>query len=146
MKHIQVVAAIIVYNNDNNSKNNCEILCMRRGPGKHDYLTGKYEFPGGKIEPGEKMPQALMRELKEEMDLDVEIRDEDFYMTVNHMYPDFEITLHSFVCRVGDKKFVRREHVEHKWLKAEQLGGLDWATADMPIVKKIAAGGLWDWS
>jgi len=139
MKHIQVVAAIIVYNN-------CEILCMRRGPGRHDYLTGKYEFPGGKIEPGEEMPQALMRELKEEMELELEIKAEDYYMTVNHIYPDFEITMHSFICRVGDKQFVRREHTDHKWLKVEELKGLDWAMADMPIVERIVAEGILSWS
>jgi 8-oxo-dGTP diphosphatase len=129
MKHLEVVAAIIIYNK--------MILCMQRGKARYEYLSYKYEFPGGKIENGETKQEALMRELREEMNISVEIFDEDFFLTVHHTYPDFEITLHSFICSVESQEFVRREHVDHKWLYPEALKSLDWAKADIPIVEKI---------
>lgn len=129
MKKHEVVAGIIIYND--------LILCMQRNKGKYDYVSYKYEFPGGKIEPGEIRSQALQRELSEEMALEVNIREEDFFMTVEHTYPDFQITMHSFICHVGSQEFERKEHVDHKWLKREELMQLDWAAADIPIVKKL---------
>lgn len=129
MKQIEVVAAIIIYNK--------QILCMQRGKSEHEYVSYKYEFPGGKIECGETKPEALMRELKEEMDISLEISDEDFYCTVNHTYPDFKLTMHTFICHVESQEFVRLEHVDHKWAYPEDLQSLDWAEADLPIVEKL---------
>jgi 8-oxo-dGTP diphosphatase len=129
MKHLNVVAAIIIYNK--------QLLCMQRGKSNQDYISYKYEFPGGKIEPGETRPKALMRELKEEMNISVEISDEDYFMTVNHTYPDFELTMHSYFCYVASQEFVRREHIDHKWFYPEGLNALDWAAADLPIVEKL---------
>ncbi|MHB1453777.1 MAG: (deoxy)nucleoside triphosphate pyrophosphohydrolase [Saccharofermentanales bacterium] len=134
MKHIEVVAAIIIHDD--------KVLCMQRGLSKHDYLTGKYEFPGGKIDPGESRTQALMRELQEEMDLNVNIKDDDYFMTIHHIYPDFEITMHSFICILNNDLFIRKEHTDHKWLSTSEMLSLDWAMADLPIVEKIMAGGL----
>ena len=129
MKKLEVVAAIIMYED--------KILCMQRNKGKYDYVSYKYEFPGGKIEPGETKAQALQRELLEEMELKVSITEEDYFMTVEHAYPDFEVTMHSFICNVETQKFVRKEHIDHKWRKREELNRLDWAPADIPIVKKL---------
>ncbi len=129
MKKYEVVAAIIMYED--------KILCMQRDKGKYEYMAYKYEFPGGKIELGETRAKALQRELIEEMDLEVEIKDEDYYMSVEHEYPDFAITMHSFICRVESQAFVRKEHVDHKWLTREELMTLDWAPADLPIVKRL---------
>lgn len=129
MKKFEVVAAIIMYED--------KILCMQRNKGKYDYMSYKYEFPGGKIEPGETRAQALQRELVEEMALEIEIGDEDYYMGVEHEYPDFTITVHSFICHVESQAFVRKEHVDHKWLTREELMSLDWAPADLPIVKRL---------
>jgi len=137
MKHIEVVAALIVHED--------KILCMQRGKSKHEYLTGKYEFPGGKIDPGESRTNALMRELKEEMELDVEIDEEDYYMTVHHIYPDFEITMHCFFCRVRSQDFVRKEHIDHRWLLPMEISALDWAMADKPIVDRISSAGILPW-
>ena len=134
MKKIEVVAAIIILEKD--------ILCMQRDSGKYDYLAYKYEFPGGKVEPGESCVDALKRELKEEMDLEVNIQEKDFFLTVEYQYPDFEITMHSYVCKVRNNQFVRKEHVNHKWLKQHDLAKLDWAPADIPIVNKIMGGAL----
>jgi len=138
MKHLEVVAGIIV--------NDGKILCMQRNKGKYDYVSYKFEFPGGKIEDGETRPEALMRELREEMELDTNITESDFFLTVEHSYPDFSITMHSFICRVKTDKFIRKEHVDHKWLRPSELSTLDWAEADKPIVEKIIKGEniLWE--
>ena len=129
MKKYEVVAAIIIYED--------KVLCMQRDKGKYEYMAYKYEFPGGKIEEGETRAKALQRELIEEMALEVNIKDEDYYMSVDHDYPDFSITMHSFICRVESQFFVRKEHVDHKWLTREELMSLDWAPADLPIIKRL---------
>lgn len=134
MKNIEVVAGIIIYKN--------EILCMQRDAGKYDYVSYKYEFPGGKVEPGEARVDALKRELKEEMEMEVSVSEKDFFLTVEHEYPDFKVTLHNYICKVDDKVFVRKEHVDHRWLTKDKLNMLDWAAADVPIVDKIMQGGL----
>jgi 8-oxo-dGTP diphosphatase len=129
MKNIEVVAAIIIYED--------RILCMQRNANKYDYLSYKYEFPGGKVEPGETNSQALMRELREEMGIEINILENTFFMTVDHQYPDFEVTMHSYICRVSSPEFIRKEHINHTWLKRQDLDKLDWAPADQPIVKKL---------
>ncbi len=129
MKKTEVVAAIIMYED--------KILCMQRNKGKYEYMSYKYEFPGGKIEPGETRAQALQRELIEEIALEVDIREEDYYMSVEHIYPDFALTMHSFICRVESQTFVRKEHVDHKWLTRQELMSLDWAPADLPIIRRL---------
>ena len=129
MKHLEVVAAILEYDG--------KILCMKRGQGAYDYVSFKYEFPGGKIEPGEEKHEALERELREEMDINLVARKEDLYMTVHHDYPDFSITLHVFMCHLNKPDFIRKEHVDAKWLPPEDLMMLEWAPADMPIVERL---------
>jgi 8-oxo-dGTP diphosphatase len=129
MKHLEVVAGIIEFDG--------KILCLQRDAGKYDYTSYKFEFPGGKVEPGESNCQALMRELNEEIAMDINIGEQDFFMTVHHMYPDFEITLHSFLCRVNDSIFTLKEHKSFVWLNKMDLLRIDWAAADLPIVKKL---------
>jgi 8-oxo-dGTP diphosphatase len=130
MKHLEVVAAILIYDG--------KILCMERGKGKYDYVSFKYEFPGGKIEPGEAKHAALERELREEMKLNVSVAETDLFTTVEHTYPDFSITMYAFICHLKNPEFVRKEHVDHKWLAPEELPSLDWAAADVPIMEKLA--------
>ena len=127
MKHYEVVAAVIEYEN--------KILCMQRGKAKFEYVSYKYEFPGGKVETGEENHVALSRELREEMDLDVVIGEEDYLLTVDHTYPDFLITMHAYLCKVDTPDFVMKEHVGFKWLSPNELDTLDWAEADKPIVE-----------
>ena len=127
MKRYEVVAAVIEYEN--------KILCMQRGEAKYDYTSYKFEFPGGKVEAGEEKYVALSRELREEMDLDVVISEEDYLLTVEHTYPDFAITMHAYLCKVDKPDFVMKEHVDFKWLPVGELDSLDWAEADKPIVE-----------
>lgn len=129
MKTIEVVAAVIIKDD--------LILCMQRNDGPLDYISRKYEFPGGKIEENEAHHVALMRELIEEMNLDLRISPEDYYMTVDHTYPDFRIIMHSYICRVTDINFIMNEHIDFRWLPKEQLRSLDWAPADLPIVERL---------
>lgn len=131
MKHLEVVAAILLYNG--------KILCMERGAGKYDYVSFKYEFPGGKIEPGEAKHTALERELREEMDIHVSVKESDLYMTVHHTYPDFSLTMYAFTCEMTSPNFVRNVHVDAKWVEPKELPSLDWAPADVPIMQKLAA-------
>ena len=127
MKHYEVVAAVIECKG--------KILCMQRGKAKYEYVSYKYEFPGGKVEVGEENHIALSRELREEMDLDVTIREKDYLLTVDHSYPDFAITMHTYLCKVSTPDFVMKEHVDFKWLSVSELDSLDWAEADKPIVE-----------
>lgn len=132
MKHIKVVAAIIL---------NCEkFLCVQRGESKLDYISKKFEFPGGKIEEGETRVEALIREVKEELKMDVSVNDE--YMTVTHEYPDFKLTMHSYICHVADANVTLTEHIDYKWLHKDELEHLDWAAADIPIVHKLMSSEL----
>ena len=128
MKKIEVVAAIIQCGE--------ETLCVQRGPARFDYISEKYEFPGGKIETGETKESAIIREIKEELHLD--ILEPIFFNTVQHQYPDFYITMHSFICPVVDKEITLTEHIDEQWLKVDELHKLDWAEADIPIVKKTS--------
>lgn len=129
MKELNVVAAILIYNN--------KILCAQRSEGKFDYISYKYEFPGGKLEKGESPEEGLHRELIEEMDVNVDINKMQYFNTVDHEYPDFKIKMHSFICDVEDDKINLKEHNAIKWLKKEQLNTLDWAAADLPIVDEL---------
>ncbi|MDW7732463.1 MAG: (deoxy)nucleoside triphosphate pyrophosphohydrolase, partial [Methanolobus sp.] len=123
----EVVAAIIIDDN--------KILCVQRDYGKYDYISLKYEFPGGKIESDETKEQALKRELLEELDLDINI-DRQF-VTVDHQYPDFSVTMHSFICSKLNSNLNLKEHIAFKWVNPENLSNLDWAEADLPIVSKL---------
>jgi 8-oxo-dGTP diphosphatase len=128
MKHYFVSAAIITVND--------LFLCLQRGESKFDYITKKYEFPGGKIEDGESSEEALKREIKEELNL--EINQLNYFETVEHQYPDFKITMHAFLCKTPDfKKIKLNEHLAYQLLDISELLNLDWAAADIPFVEKL---------
>ena len=130
MKEIYVVAGIIEHKN--------KILCMQRDIGKFEYVSLKWEFPGGKIEEGETKEVALKRELQEEMELDVEII--EHFCDISHIYPDFILNMYCYKCTTSDLEFKLNVHKDFKWLKKEELKSLDWAPADLPIVKKLMEG------
>lgn len=127
MKHYHVVAAVVARQHT--------YLCVQKGQTRYAYTTLKYEFPGGKIEPGETPEEALRRELLEEMDYPVTVG--RHLVTVHHAYPDFEITLEAYCCTAADENFVLKEHVSSCWLPADRLDGLDWAAADVAIVRAL---------
>ena len=127
MKHIEVVAAVI--------KNGNHILCVQRNYSKYDYISYKFEFPGGKVEPNETNEEAIIREIKEELNLDIKI--DKHIITVNHTYPDFRISMHTFLCNCENKIIKLNEHVDFKWLLNNELKDLDWAEADIPIVNLL---------
>lgn len=131
MKKIEVVAGIIFCGDD--------ILSVQRPKNKLQYISEKFEFPGGKVEEGETKEEALHRELLEELNLSIKIK--SFLMTVVHLYPDFELTMHSYICEVDSKEITLNEHIDKKWLKVNELNQLDWAAADIPIVEKLIAYG-----
>jgi 8-oxo-dGTP diphosphatase len=131
MKKIEVVAGVIFCKD--------EILCVQRKKNKLHYISEKFEFPGGKIEPGESKEEALHRELLEELNLSMKIK--SFFMTVAHEYPDFELIMHTYICEVESKELKLNEHIDKKWLKVNELNQLDWAGADIPIVEKLVSNG-----
>lgn len=128
MKHYQVVAAVIEHEG--------QILCMQRGKTRFAYTSYKFEFPGGKIEPNETAQEALKRELMEEMNYPIEVKQS--ILVVYHAYPDFEITMQAFLCGVENRHFHLNEHIAYRWLEKEKLKSLDWADADVPVVEAVA--------
>lgn len=131
MKKIEVVAGVIFWKDS--------VLCVQRPKNKYHYISEKFEFPGGKIEADETKEEALHRELLEELNISTKIK--SYFVTVVHEYPDFELTMHSFICEVDSKELTLQEHIDQKWLKINELNTLDWAAADIPIVYKLISNG-----
>jgi 8-oxo-dGTP diphosphatase len=127
MKHIKVVAAIIQHED--------KILCVQRDESKYDYISYKWEFPGGKIEDGETSQEALKREIREELNIEINVGDE--LMTNTHEYPDFTIEMTSFLCTTESTELKLSVHTDYLWLSNEGLIDPDWAAADTPIVAKL---------
>lgn len=123
-KHYNVVAAVIEVGG--------KVLCMQRGESRYDYTSHHWEFPGGKIEPGESPEQAVHRELLEEMDFDVKVH--ELLATVTHDYPDFTITLAAYRCTASTTEFTMREHAASRWLPWEELMSLPWCAADWRLI------------
>ena len=129
-KHIVVVAAVITAGD--------RILCVQRPPHTRSYISSKWEFPGGKVEPGESFATALVREIREELALPVAVHDP--ITTVTHAYPDFDLTMHVYACTtVAPEALELREHQSHVWLRPDDaaFAALDWAAADLPVVEHI---------
>ena len=127
MKTIRVVAAVIRRGN--------RIFATQRGYG--EFKDG-WEFPGGKIEPGETPQEALVREIREE--LETEIRVGDLIDTIEYDYPAFHLSMDCFWCEIVEGSLELKEHEAAKWLDRESLYTVDWLPADVGLVEKIRKG------
>ena len=124
MRCIKVVAAII---HDTEGR----IFATQRGYGEwKDY----WEFPGGKMEPGESPEEALKREIWEELETHIVI--EHFVRTVEYDYPKFHLTMHCYWCRVEKGSLILKEHEAAKWLSKDQIDSLNWLPADKVLFEK----------
>ena len=120
----RVAAAIII--------NNGRLLATQRG---HGTYKDCWEFPGGKLEAGETSEKALVREIREELDCDIEIR--GFLMTVEHDYPDFHLIMDCYLCGVDPETLRFVEHEDARWLGYEDLWSVKWLPADGPVLTLI---------
>lgn len=124
MKTIEVVAAII--------KKDHKIFVTQRGYG--EFKDG-WEFPGGKVEKGETKQQALIREIKEELDTVIQV---DFYLdTIEYDYPSFHLSMDCFVCSIVEGNLILKEHEDSKWITKEEIETLNWLPADLTIIDKV---------
>lgn len=124
MKTIEVVAGII--------KQEDKIFATQRGYGN---FKGFWEFPGGKMEAGETPRQALIREIKEELDVEIEVG--ELIETVEYDYPQFHLTMHCFICSILAGDMVLKEHQAGKWLTRDTLHSVEWLPADEGLLYKL---------
>ncbi len=129
MKTIRVVAAVITRTAENGKT---EIFATQRGYG--EFKDG-WEFPGGKIEPGETPEKALEREIREELDAEIAVG--ELIETVEYDYPAFHLSMDCFWCTLAGDRLVLKEHEAAKWLTEEQLLSVDWLPADISLIRKI---------
>ena len=125
-KHIHVAAALLFRDG--------KIFATKRGESPYPYVAHKYEFPGGKIETGERGEDAVKRELREELDLEVEVG--GLYACHTFEYPDFIITLSLYEC-VMQSGFVLKEHETYTWFAPAELKEEEWAPADADILGSL---------
>ncbi len=128
LKHLHVTCAII--------ERGGMVLAAQRGEG--DGMQFKWEFPGGKIDPGETAEEGLRRELREE--LDIEVRVLRRLSSSTHDYPSFRITLHPFVCFIEAGEPALHAHAAIVWKAPDELRLLDWAGADIPVIEMYLEG------
>ena len=129
MKTIRVVAAVIKAV-DKNGKT--VIFATQRGYGE---FKGGWEFPGGKIDAGEPPEEALVREIKEELDTEVEVN--ELLDTVEYDYPNFHLSMDCFICKIKLGDLVLKEHEAAAWLTTETLYSVDWLPADQGLIPQI---------
>lgn len=124
MKCIKVVAAIIVKDN--------QVLATQRGYGE---FKGGWEFPGGKIEPYESKEEAIKREIKEELMVDIEVG--EHLALVEYNYPNFHLEMDCFICEMVDGTINLVEHQQAKWLDVNHLHSVEWLAADVSLIPEI---------
>ena len=129
MKTIEVVAAIIYKDG--------AYFATQRGYGEFE---GMWEFPGGKIEPGESRESALKREIQEELCVNMTV--EDFICTTDYDYPSFHLTMHCYLCSIESGEIELREHKSARWLTVDMLDSVEWLPADLEVVELLKSCGI----
>ena len=124
MKTVRVVAAVI--------RSEDKIFATARGYGE---FKGQWEFPGGKIEPGETPQEALVREIQEELDVKTEVG--DLIDTIEYDYSSFHLSMDCFWCNVTEGEITLKEAEDARWLSKDELYSVDWLPADMELIKKL---------
>ena len=124
-KHIEVVAAIILRDG--------RIFATQRGYGE---WKDWWEFPGGKIEPGESSEDALKREIREELATEIEV--DELLTTVEYDYPKFHLTMHCYLCTIISGDLSLLEHEDARWLALDELDCVKWLPADKDVIEKLS--------
>ncbi len=124
MKRIEVSAAIIIKNN--------KIFVTKRGYGE---FKGMWEFPGGKLEAGETGEQAIVREIKEELDADIIV--DKYLSTIDYDYPTFHLTMHNYICHLAAEHIVLKEHEDAKFVEMTEIDSVDFLPADILVVNDL---------
>ena len=124
---LRVACAVIIQNN--------KVLAVQRGANMK--MAGKWEFPGGKLEPGETASQCIEREILEELAMNIQVEEE--WPSTIHQYTDFQIELIPLRCESAQTRPILKEHQDFQWLDSESLFWVDWADADIPIRDKVAS-------
>ena len=129
MKIVRVAAAIIKKINEQGEP---VIFATQRGYGKY---KNWWEFPGGKIEPGETPEAALIREIREELDTTIAV--DQLLLTVEYDYPEFHLSMDCFWCHIVEGKLILLEHKASKWLPLKDLRQVNWLPADIMVIEAI---------
>ncbi len=124
MKTVRVVAAVI--------KNNDKVFATQRGYGD---FKGGWEFPGGKIEEGETPQEALIREIMEELEVNIVVK--DLIDTIEYDYPTFHLSMDCFWAEIISGNLVLKEHETAKWLTKDELNSVEWLPADITLIDNI---------
>lgn len=124
MKTIRVVAAIIIHED--------KVFATQRGYGE---FKGGWEFPGGKIEEGESPQEALIREIKEELNVEIEVG--ELLDVVEYDYPNFHLSMDCFICKIKSGELVLNEHEAATWLTKDTLCSMNWLAADQGLIPQI---------
>lgn len=135
---IRNMSGSIPRNNENSVEVTCAIIegnghVLAAQRGARMRMPFKWEFPGGKIDPGETAEECIIREIREELGIDIRIK--AMLPPSGHSYPDFHIRLHPFICQITHGAVVLTEHHAVRWTAHDQLLALDWAEADIAVVK-----------
>ncbi|MCH2218397.1 MAG: (deoxy)nucleoside triphosphate pyrophosphohydrolase [Flavobacteriales bacterium] len=124
---IEVVAAVIELNG--------KLLAFQRGQSKYQYISNKFEFPGGKVEHEEDHKLALSRELKEELAIEADIH--EHIVTIDYTYPDFSIRMYCFLVKLGNFDGQLNEHISYAHVGLSDADTLDWVEADRPVLQLL---------
>lgn len=122
--------------------NGTDVLCFQKGLSKRSYLSYRFEFPGGKLEANESPEEALIRELKEELDFDASDLKIRPFKDLEHDYADFTVLIHYIIVFCNNPKYILKEHISTVWKPLSELSELNWADADFEAVRLLEGSGI----